>query len=75
MGLSSSIRGDILHAAVNATLRRMPYCAGALVERDGDFYYAVNPLPLRWLGQNIFGVWAARRAKEEILERAGIQLS
>ena len=46
VGLSSSIRGDILQEAVNATLRRMPYCADALVERNGDFYYATNPLPL-----------------------------
>jgi hypothetical protein len=45
VGLSSSIRGDILQEAVNATLRRMPYCADALVERNGNFYYATNPLP------------------------------
>ena len=45
VGLSSSIRGDILQEAVNATLRRMPYFSDALAERNGDFYYAVNPLP------------------------------
>ena len=45
VGLSSSIRGDILQEAVNATLRRMPYFSDALTERNGDFYYAVNPLP------------------------------
>ena len=45
VGLSGNVRGDILQEAVNATLRRMPYCADALVERNGDFYYAVNPLP------------------------------
>jgi len=45
VGLRDSIRGDILQEAVNATLRRMPYCADALVERNGDFYYATNPLP------------------------------
>lgn len=45
VGLSGSIRGDILQDAVNATLRRMPYFADALVERNGDFYYAENPLP------------------------------
>jgi len=45
VGLKSSIRGDILQEAVNATLRRMSYFADALVERNGDFYYAENPLP------------------------------
>ena len=45
VGLGSSIRGDILQEAVNATLRRMPYFSDALAERNGDFYYAVNPLP------------------------------
>ncbi len=45
VGLSSSVRGDILQEAVNATLRRMPYFSDALTERNGDFYYAVNPLP------------------------------
>lgn len=39
------IRGDMLQEAVNQTLRRMPYFADALTEKDGDFYYAVNPLP------------------------------
>ena len=42
VGLSSSIRGDILQEAVNATLRRMPYFSDALAERNGDFYYAVG---------------------------------
>ena len=37
VGLSSSIRGDILQEAVNATLRRMPYFSDALAERNGDF--------------------------------------
>ena len=45
VGLRDNIRGDILQEAVNATLRRMPYFADALVEHNGDFYYAVNPLP------------------------------
>ncbi len=45
VGLSHDIKGDILQEAVNATLRRMPYCADALVEKNGDFYYAENPLP------------------------------
>ena len=30
VGLSSSVRGDILQEAVNATLRRMPYFSDAL---------------------------------------------
>ena len=45
VGLKSTIRGDVLQEAVNATLRRMPYFSDALTERNGDFYYAVNPLP------------------------------
>lgn len=45
VGLSSSIRGDILQEAVNATLRRMPYFSDALAERNGYFYYAVNRNP------------------------------
>ena len=45
VGLSGNIRGDVLQEAVNATLCRMPYFADALVEKDGDFYYADNPLP------------------------------
>ena len=30
---------------MNVTLRRMPCFSDALVERKGDFYYTVNPLP------------------------------
>lgn len=43
--LSSPIDGNLLQGAVDDTLERMPYFADALVERDGDFYYAENPLP------------------------------
>ena len=49
VGLSGGIKGDILQEAVNATLRRMPYFADALVEKNGDFYYAENPLPFEIL--------------------------
>ena len=44
-GPENQHRGGILQEAVNATLRRMPCFSDALVERKGDFYYAVNPLP------------------------------
>jgi hypothetical protein len=44
--LKKRIRGDMLQEAVNQTLQRMPYFADALTEKDGDFYYAVNPLPM-----------------------------
>lgn len=42
---TSDVRGDILQEAVNDVLVRMPYFADAFVERNGDFFYAVNPLP------------------------------
>ena len=44
--LKNRIRGDMLQEAVDQTLQRMPYFADALTEKDGDFYYAVNPLPM-----------------------------
>ena len=43
--VATDVRGDILQEAVNDVLVRMPYFADAFVERDGDFFYAVNPLP------------------------------
>lgn len=46
VGLRKRIRGDMLQEAVNQTLQRMPYFTDALTEKDGDFYYAVNPLPM-----------------------------
>ena len=42
---SAAVKGDILQEAVDDVLMRMPYFADALVERNGDFFYAVNPLP------------------------------
>ena len=42
---STAIKGEILQEAVDDVLVRMPYFADALVERDGDFFYAANPLP------------------------------
>ena len=45
VGLSSSINGEILQEAVNLTLQRMPYFSDTLTEKNGDFYYARNPLP------------------------------
>ena len=44
--LKMRIRGDMLQEAVDQTLQRMPYFADALTEKDGDFFYAVNPLPM-----------------------------
>ena len=44
--LKKRIRGDMLQEAVDQTLQRMPYFADALTEKDGDFFYAVNPLPM-----------------------------
>ena len=44
--LKNRIKGDMLQEAVDQTLQRMPYFADALTEKDGDFYYAVNPLPM-----------------------------
>lgn len=43
--ITADVRGDILQEAVNDALARMPYFADALVEREGDFFYAENPLP------------------------------
>ena len=43
--LADVVDGGILQAAVDDTLGRMPYLADAFVERDGDFFYAENPLP------------------------------
>ena len=42
---SGDVRGDVLQEAVDDVLARMPYFADALVEREGDFFYAENPLP------------------------------
>jgi len=42
---TTDVRGDILQEAVNDALVRLPYFADALVEREGDFFYAENPLP------------------------------
>ena len=44
--LASDIEGEILQEAVNDVLSRAPYFADALVEREGDFFYAENPLPM-----------------------------
>ena len=44
--ISTDVRGDILQEAVNDVIERAPYFADALVERDGDFFYAKNPLPM-----------------------------
>lgn len=43
--LSSEVNGEILQEAVDDTLARMPYFGQALVEREGSFFYAANPLP------------------------------
>jgi hypothetical protein len=43
--LTSNVDGGILQEAVDDVLARAPYFADALVERDGTFYYAKNPLP------------------------------
>lgn len=45
VGLTTPVNGGMLQEAVDKALARMPYFTDALVERDGDFYYAVNPLP------------------------------
>lgn len=42
---TSPVNGEILQEAANDVLERMPYIADALVEREGDFFYATNPLP------------------------------
>lgn len=45
LDLAKPVDGETLQLAVADTLERMPYFADALAERDGDFYYAQNPLP------------------------------
>lgn len=42
---TSDVNGEILQEAVDEVLTRMPYFADAFVEREGDFFYAENPLP------------------------------
>ncbi|MBQ9057848.1 MAG: hypothetical protein IJ125_01540 [Atopobiaceae bacterium] len=44
--ISSEVDGDILQNAMNDVLERAPYFADALVEHNGDFFYAENPLPM-----------------------------
>lgn len=44
--ISTDVHGGILQEAVNDVIERAPYFADALVERDGDFFYARNPLPM-----------------------------
>ena len=44
--ISTDVRGDILQEAVGDVIERAPYFSDALVERDGDFFYAKNPLPM-----------------------------
>ena len=46
VALASDIEREILQAAVDDVLSRAPYFADALVEREGDFFYAENPLPM-----------------------------
>ena len=46
VGLKGNVRGELLQEAVNNTLKRMPYFADAFVEKNGDFFYAENPLPM-----------------------------
>ena len=43
--ITSDVNGEILQEAVDEVLTRMPYAADAFVEREGDFFYAENPLP------------------------------
>ncbi len=43
--LTSDVDGGVLQQAVDDVLGRAPYFADALVERDGTFYFAKNPLP------------------------------
>lgn len=43
--LTSDVDGGVLQEAVDDVLGRAPYFADALVEREGTFYYAKNPLP------------------------------
>lgn len=43
--LKSNVEGSALQKAVDDVLERAPYFADALVEREGTFYYAKNPLP------------------------------
>lgn len=45
VSLTTPVNGDMLQEAVDKVLVRMPYFTDALVEKEGDFYYAVNPLP------------------------------
>ena len=44
--ISTDVNGGILQEAVNDVIERAPYFTDALVEREGDFFYAKNPLPM-----------------------------
>ena len=43
--VSEDVKGDLLQAAVNRTLERMPYYGWTLVRVKGLYYYAENDLP------------------------------
>lgn len=44
--MKDKIRGDLLRRALETTIERYPYLSSKLVEKDGDFYIASNPLSL-----------------------------
>jgi hypothetical protein len=43
--MKDKVRGDLLRRALDTTLVRYPYLSAKLVEKNGDFYLAENPLP------------------------------
>ena len=43
--LSEDVRGDLLQAAVDKALVRLPYYRQTLVRKKGLYYYANNDLP------------------------------
>ncbi|WEO78774.1 hypothetical protein BJQ94_07020 [Cryobacterium sp. SO2] len=42
--MTQKVRGDLLRRALEKALLRYPYLTSKLVEKDGDFYIAENPL-------------------------------
>lgn len=42
--MKDPVRGDLLRRALETALVRYPYLSSKLVEKDGDFYLAENPL-------------------------------
>ena len=44
--LKDNVRGDLLRRALDTAMERYPYLRSKLVEKDGDFYIAANPLPV-----------------------------